>query len=90
MRNGKGKEFYNKGKLRFEGVYLNGKKWKGKGYNISDEIIYYLINGKGKVEEYFENGLLKFEGEYLNGKRHGKGKEYYGIGEIYWLLIQTK
>ena len=33
-RNGKGKEYYDNGKLKFEGEYLNGKIWNGKGYNI--------------------------------------------------------
>ena len=40
-RDGKGKEYYNNGHLRFEGEYLNGKWWSGKGYdnnNISFEI----------------------------------------------------
>ena len=32
-RNGKGKEYYDNGKLKFEGEYLNGKNWNGKGYN---------------------------------------------------------
>ena len=41
-RNGKGKEFYNDGKLKFEGKYLNGKKWEGKGYDKSNNIIYEL------------------------------------------------
>ena len=29
--NGKGKEYNNKGEIMFEGEYLNGKKWTGKG-----------------------------------------------------------
>ena len=32
-RNGKGKEYDQYGKLEFEGEYLNGKRWNGKGYN---------------------------------------------------------
>ena len=32
-KNGKGKEYYYGGKLKFEGEYLNGKRWNGKGYN---------------------------------------------------------
>ena len=30
-RNGKGKEYYHNCKLKFEGIFLNGKKWNGKG-----------------------------------------------------------
>ena len=45
----------------FEGEYLNGKKWKGKG----------------KEFKYENFGELIFEGEFENGKRwNGKGKEY--------------
>ena len=48
-KNGKGKEFDEKGELMFEGEYLDGKKWNGKGYNGS---IYNIENGKGYVKEY--------------------------------------
>ena len=79
---GRGKE-YSYGKLKFEGEYLNGKKWNGKGYNKKNEIIFELKNGKGFVKEY-DNGAnyLKFEGEYLNGERNGKGKEYNRDGKL--------
>ena len=30
-RNGKGKEYYYDGELQFEGEYLNGERWNGKG-----------------------------------------------------------
>ena len=33
--NRKGKEYYYKnGNIKFEGKYLDGKRWNGKGYNI--------------------------------------------------------
>ena len=51
-RNGKGKEYYNNGELEFEGEYLNGKKWEGKGYDNSNKIVYELKKGKGLVKEY--------------------------------------
>ena len=76
-RNGKGKEFYYDGKLKFEGKYLNGKKWEGKGYDKSNNIIYELKDGKGLIKEYFLNDKLIFEGEYLNGERNGKGKQFH-------------
>jgi len=31
MVNSKGKEYYPNGKLEFEGEYLNGQRWNGKG-----------------------------------------------------------
>ena len=88
----KRKEYYNNGKLEFEGEYLNdkrfigtayNKKWIGTGYNEYGGFMYKLknnINGKGK--EYYNSGELQFEGEYLNGKRNGQGKEYYKDGKI--------
>ena len=76
-RNGKGKEYDTRGKLIFEGEFLNNKQWKGKGYD-DDNVVYELnnnINGKGR--EYYNYGDLKYEGEYLNGRKNGKGKEYF-------------
>ena len=81
-KNGKGKEYDSKGKLKFEGEYLNGKR---KEYNCNEELEFegeYLNeerwNGNGK--EYNSKGELEFEREYLNGKRKGKIKEYYSNG----------
>ena len=51
-------------------------EWNGKGYDINNNIIYEIKNGKGYVKEYDNNGKLQFEGEYLYGKRNGKGKLY--------------
>ena len=68
-KNGKGKEYDNRGLLIFEGEYINGtRNGKGKEYfdngklKFEGEYHYGLRNGKGK--EYFKNGELKFEGEY--------------------------
>jgi hypothetical protein len=78
---GKGKEYYENfesDKLKFDGIYLNDKKWEGKGYDLSNNIIYELKNGKGYIKEYnFNNNKIEFEGEYLNGEKNGKAKEYY-------------
>ena len=73
-RNGKGKEYNNNnnGYLIFEGEYLNGKKWNGKGY-YDNNILYEIKNGKGYIKEYEGENLI-FEGEYKNGQRNGKGK----------------
>ena len=61
--------------MKFEGEFLFGKKWNGKGYDPKGNKVYELKNGKGFVKEY-EFGQLIYEGEYLNGERNGKGKEY--------------
>ena len=73
---GNGKEYYDNGKLKFEGEYLNGKKWNGKFFNIDKSTISEINNGKGFIQEYNDVGKIIFEGEYLEGKRNGKGKEY--------------
>ena len=80
-RNGKGKEYYRNGKLKFEGEYLLGKEWIGSIFDGKGNIILNNnINGKGK--EYAWYDILRFEGEYLNGKRQGKGKEYFDNGQL--------
>ena len=92
LKNGKGKEYqYNNNKIIiiFDGEYLKGKKWNGKGYFCKGEenknninVIYELKKGKGLIKEYYDNGKLKFEGEYLNGEKNGKGKKYYENGKL--------
>ena len=52
----KGKEYYTNVYLKFEGEYINGKKWNGKGYNDEKQLIYELFNGYEKIKEYDDNG----------------------------------
>ena len=66
--NVKGKEYYNKDKLKYEGEFIIYGKFRFK-------------NGKIKQYDYY-SGLLVFDGEYKNGKRHGKGKEYGRYGRL--------
>ena len=92
-RNGKGKEYdENYDIISFEGEYFNGKKWNGKGNEVThhDGKLYFFeveyfegmkTNCKG-VERYTEDimsfkTIFVYDGEYLNEERHGKGKEYY-------------
>ena len=35
-------EYNKKGDIIFEGEYLNGKRWKGKGKEYNDDDFYYL------------------------------------------------
>ena len=72
-KNGKGKE-YNKGKLLFDGEYLNKKKWNGEVY-FKDEIN-ELKNGKGFIKEYNRHTGNIYEGNYLYGRENGEEKEY--------------
>ena len=79
-RNGKGKEYDDDEELIFEGEYLNGKRWNGRGYDENGNIIYELKDGNGFVKEF--NLLFPFEGEYSNGEKNGKGKYYSSKGKI--------
>ena len=81
-RNGKGKEYDGYGALRFEGEYKNGKKWNGKGYDSSKNVIYELINGIKKVKEYNNFCDLSLEVKHLNEEKNCKGKEYYNNGQL--------
>ena len=93
-RNGKGKEFYESGKLKSEGEYLNGQKhgihkeykqyYDRKYLDFEGEYINGKKSGKGKDYYYnFDNKIkIFYEGEYLNGKRNGQGKEYYYNGKL--------
>ena len=84
--NGEVKEFNKNGDLIFEGEYLNGKKWNGKGYKKEGEIEYEIKNGNGYIKEYNIKGNLIFEGEYLNGDRYnGKEWQYETIEKDYFL-----
>ena len=59
--NGKGKEYYNDNKIKFEGEYLNDLRWNGKRYDIQNNIVYELNNGKGYIIGYDYYGYLIFE-----------------------------
>ena len=58
-KNGKAIEYFKGGKIRFEGEYLNNRKWNGKGYAPSGELIYEIKNGKGHIKEFDFNGNEK-------------------------------
>ena len=82
LKKGKGlvKEYYDNGKLRFEGEYVNGQRnGKGKEYNYDSKLRFEgeYLNGKknGKGKEYYAKGNLKFDGEYLYNYNI-KGKLY--------------
>ena len=92
---GKGKEYDEKGRIKYIGEYSNGeiilkgnefKEGFAKEYNYNHQLIFEgdFLNGKrnGKGKEYDTEGKIEFEGEYLNGKRNGKGKEYYFSGKL--------
>ena len=73
-KSGKGKEYYDNGKLFFEGEYLYGFKLKGKLY-LKDHLEYegeYLYDKKWNGKGYDKNGKITYE--LIKG--NGKVKEY--------------
>ena len=83
--NGKGKEFYENGNLKFEGEFLYNHKIRGKEYDKNGKLIYegeYFDERNGKGKGYLDDKLI-FKGEYLNGHRwKGIGKEYDYKGNL--------
>ena len=69
-------------KIKFEGEYLNGKRWNGKGFNHEGKEVFEIRNGEGLIKEYNNKGKLIFEGEYKNGEISGKAKEYNNMGNL--------
>ena len=79
--NGYAKDYYDNGKLKFEGEYLNGKRnGKAKEFYhngfLKFEGEYLNDERNGKAKEYYDNGNLIYEGEYLKGKKKGRAKVY--------------
>ena len=78
LRNGKGINYEDKQNI-YEGEYLKGKIWYGKGIEKNEIGTIYAkseyLNGKKnrQIKEYYSYGNLKFEGEYLNGEKIEKG-----------------
>ena len=50
LRHGKGKEYYLNGKIKFEGEYLYDKKWNIIGFDINNNVINELNEGKGYIK----------------------------------------
>ena len=71
-RNGKGKKYYDDGKLMFEGEYLDGKRnGKGKEYYKNGQLKFegeYLKGKKWNGIRYNKNGIKEFEIENGFGK----------------------
>ena len=77
-KNRKGKEYY-KGKLIFEGEYLNGERnGKGKEFNYNGELIFEgeYLNGKRWNGKGYN---IKGEMSFVIKEGNGKIKEYYCI-----------
>ncbi len=64
-RNGKGKEFFYNGKLKFEEDHFYGRKFNGKGYDLEGKEIFEIKYGNGHLKEYNKIGNLLFECKYI-------------------------
>jgi len=47
---------------QFEGEYINGLRWNGKGYNHEGKEEFEIKNGNGFGKEFYSNGSIKYEG----------------------------
>ena len=84
--NGNGKEYYDDGKLFFEGKYLNRKRFgNGKIYgrngNLIAEGVYKNGLRNGQCIEYYSDGKVLTKGEFLNDNEWNT-KEYDKNGKI--------
>ena len=57
-KNGKGKEYFKNGKIKYEGEFLNGKYLNGKLYDENNNI-YEIKNGKALIKELINDVVLK-------------------------------
>lgn len=83
------KEYYEKGRLKSEGFYKDGKlEGSYKGYyengKLKGESFYERGKFNGSCKAYYENGQLKAEQLFKDGKEDGPEKhyEYYKDGQL--------
>ena len=83
-----GKWFYDNGKLKTVGSYINGKsagEWRAYHENEQlEKIGQYDENGKrtGEWKTYYNNGKLESIGKSSNGKQIGEWKYYDRKGKL--------
>ena len=89
--NGKGKEYYSNGKIKYEWEYLNViRNGKGKEYNRGNELVFEgeYLNGKKWIGTFYPSrGMIKngkgrikqydIEVEYINGLINEKKVTYW-------------
>ena len=86
-RNGKGKEYYKNGDVKYDGDWIDDLP-EGEGKYIDIDGKYYVGQFKrgvknGKGAEYDKDNNLRYEGDFINGKYEGNGKLIYANGECY-------
>ena len=75
---GKGIIYYKKGKINYEGEFVNDKP-EGNGKYIDENGDFYIgqwLNGNkhGNGVIFYKKGIIKYDGEFVNDKKEGKGK----------------
>ena len=85
---GYGKEFYENGKVRYEGEWSNGE-WNGNGKQFDEDGQLRYEGGfqnnewHGKGKNFDEDGKLVYDGEWKNGNEwNGKGKLNMSINKL--------
>ena len=85
QKNGLFVEYYNNGKMKYEGRYVYGIKdgvhseWLENGNKISS-INFLNGNLNGVYSEWYPNGKKKYEGNYQTGNKEGTFTEFYENG----------
>jgi hypothetical protein len=96
--NGAGKEFYENGDIKFDGIFKDGKYSSGKlililydNENIKAEIEGEFKNGKIDIGTYkkISYGIIIVDGKINDGGRF-EGKEYYSTGKLSFEGSETK
>ena len=80
LKNGKGKEFFEKGEFHIHFKDNNNDIYITEKLILEGEYINGLLNGIGKC--YRENGTLALEIKFLNGQNFGKIKIYDKNGNL--------
>ncbi len=78
--NGKGLLITSKGRKKYFGDFVDGKK-EGNGHYYASEVLFYVgewsndtKNGKGI--KYHGNGNVRYEGDFIDDLEGGNGKTY--------------
>jgi len=88
-RHGESKWYYNDGKIKEVGNYVDGKA-EGVVLNYYEngaleyEIPYVNDTINGEVKEYTKSGCLASQMNFVNGKRNGLSKYYYLNGDLHY------
>lgn len=87
IKNGEWKEYYENGKLKTVGNYLNEKKngqWTTYDVDGQIETDSYYVEGKlnGECKSYHKNGQIHKQINFKDGKRVGESKEFYVTGQV--------